>query len=210
LIEEFQVETDLWYRNLKPHIQKAYKNPANGYLTQVPVLLHILQKLQYPGTGLLQQELNEGFQMIGHMNPGVGWPTRTDSKYQNPRTLTELREFNHDYVWDQLLNRKVDKHVDVLASEIAAEVAKNRMEGPFQAPLTWPRKTVPMPSFNHTKELLPLPDADPIIAIAFSIEQIGSDGSDKVRRGEDWKRSGHNSACSADDGPVHHDIDHYV
>ena len=48
------------------------------------------------------------------------------------------------------------------------------------------------------------------MAVAFAILQIGSDGSDKVRRGEDWRRSGHNSTIHVTDAPHHHDVEDYI
>ena len=46
--------------------------------------------------------------------------------------------------------------------------------------------------------------------MAFSIKQTGSDGKDKIRRGEDWRRSGHNSTCIMHDQPFHHTPDHFA
>ena len=59
-------------------------------------------------------------------------------------------------------------------------------------------------------ETLPPPHDDPFIAVAFSIEQTGSDGNTKIRRGEDWRRSGHNATCTMHDRPFHHTPDHFV
>ena len=42
------------------------------------------------------------------------------------------------------------------------------------------------------------------------IEQTGSDGKSKIRRGEDWRRSGHNKACHMTDQPFHLTPDHYT
>ena len=66
------------------------------------------------------------------------------------------------------------------------------------------------PSKGHRRTLLPLPHPDPYIAMAFSIEQTGSDGNTKIRRGEDWRRSGHNATCTMHDQPFHHTPDHFV
>ena len=32
----------------------------------------------------------------------------------------------------------------------------------------------------------------------------------QIRRGEDWRRSGHNRACQMNDQPYHHTPDHYI
>ena len=51
---------------------------------------------------------------------------------------------------------------------------------------------------------------DPFIAMAFSIEQTGSDGNTKIRRGEGWRRSGHSDTCTMHDQPCHRTPDHFV
>ena len=84
------------------------------------------------------------------------------------------------------------------------------MDGPFTAPTWWDVQAVALPTHEHTKHLKPLPHPTPVIAVAFSIHQTGSDGLPKVRRGEDWRRSGHNRSCNMADQPHHHTPDHYV
>ena len=51
-----------------------------------------------------------------------------------------------------------------------------------------------------------LPHESPIIAVAFSVEKIGSDSKKKIRRGEDWRRSGRTVL----DQPFHHTPDHFA
>ena len=72
------------------------------------------------------------------------------------------------------------------------------------------RRRPSLPSATMTWHYSPLPHDNPRIAMAFSIKQIGSDGNDKVRRGEDWRRSGHNSTCAMHDQPFHHTPDHFA
>ena len=85
-----------------------------------------------------------------------------------------------------------------------------RMDGPFTAPTWWDRPAVALRTHEHTKQLKPLPRPTPVIAVAFSIHQTGSDGRPKVRRGEDWRRSRHNLSCNMADQAHHHTPDHYV
>jgi hypothetical protein len=60
-------------------------------------------------------------------------------------------------------------------------------------------------------ELMPAPeDTDCFPAISFPIEQIGADGKQKVRRGEDWLRSGHNALAVTSDSPIHYGIYHQI
>ena len=51
---------------------------------------------------------------------------------------------------------------------------------------------------------------DAKVAAAFSVVQQGSDGSRKVRRCEDYRRSGHNATVHVSDVPAHDDIDKCV
>ena len=97
----------------------------------------------------------------------------------------------------------------MMLDEILAEVETGRMNGPYQAPDWWPVPSV-TPSKGHRRTLLPLPHPDPYIAMACSIEHTGSDGNTKIRRGEDWRRSGHNATCTMHDQPFHHTPDHFV
>ena len=47
-------------------------------------------------------------------------------------------------------------------------------------------------------------------AASFAIVQEDGEGNVKVRRGEDWRRSGHNATILAHDVPTHHFVDDVV
>ena len=83
------------------------------------------------------------------------------------------------------------------------------MSGPFQSLSGWTHHTISPPE-HPDLQLLPLPHERPYMAFALSIQQVGSDGKDKIRRGEDWRRSGHNSTCIMLDQPFHHTPDHFA
>ena len=208
LVEEQQETTTSWFQQIPPHCQLAYQQ--TDMITQIPTLIHILDSIQYPHTQQLQQELSQGFTLLGHLHPGLNWHVRTDSKYTCPTSIETLRQHNRTYIHKKLQLNHVDPHWHLMANEIATEVQQGRMAGPFQAPAWLQTNTTPLKEFSHTSTLLPLPHPDPIIAMAFSIEQTGSDGKQKIRRGEDWRRSGHNQACHMTDQPYHHTPDHYT
>ncbi len=46
--------------------------------------------------------------------------------------------------------------------------------------------------------------------IAKQVQMGRMDGKPKIRRGEDWRRSGHNRSCNMADQPHHHTPDHYL
>ena len=77
-----------------------------------------------------------------------------------------------------------------------------RMNGPFAQPPHWQHHTI-APSKYPELQLLPLHHPTPAIALAFSIQQVGSDGDEKIKRGEGWRRSGRNSTCITRDQPYH-------
>ena len=208
LVEEHQETTTSWFEQIPPHCQLAYQQ--TDMITQIPTLIHILDSIQYPHTQQLQQELSQGFTLLGHLHPGLNWHVRTDSKYTSPTSIETLRQHNRTYIHKKLQSNQVDPHWHLMANEIATEVQQGRMAGPFQAPAWLQTNTTPLKDYPHTSILLPLPHPDPIIAMAFSIEQTGSDGKQKIRRGEDWRRSGHNQACHMTDQPYHHTPDHYT
>ena len=96
-----------------------------------------------------------------------------------------------------------------MADEIAQEVQTGRMRGPFEPPGWFSKPTTSLRTQKHFLPVQPLPHPYPIIvAMAFSIKQTGPDGQPKIRRGEEWRRSGRNRACQMNDQPFHHTPDH--
>ena len=207
MVLDFEEQTTDWYNLLLPHARRAYTHTSSR--TQIPVLLSLLQQLEYPQLSVLSRELTLGFDLMGTITPGVNWHVRRDQKYLEPTSLPEFAEKNRTYIHQKLRAGNVDQHWERMADEIAEEVRAGRMNGPFKAPSWWNVETVQLRSAPDLA-LSELPDDEPYIAVAFSIEQIGSDGNNKVRRGEDWRRSGHNSTCIMHDQPFHHTPDHFI
>ena len=207
LVFDFEEHTMAWFHTLPLHVQRAYKHKDS--VTQIPILIHLLRRLGYPQTEVLYRELSEGFPLMGKLTPGVNWHVRQDRKYLQPTPLDDFKQKNREYIRNKLETNRVDEHWKFMLDEILAEVKLGRMNGPFKAPTWWPRPAVATQQ-PGTDVLLELPHEDPFIAMAFSIEQTGSDGNTKIRRGEDWRRSGHNSTCIMHDQPYHHTPDHFV
>ena len=208
LVDDLHDQTQHWFDNIPRHCQQAYQQ--SKMITQIPALIYILQQIQYPHTEQLQFELSQGFPLLGALHPGLNWHVRTDQKYTTPTSIDQLRQHNQQYIHNKLQQHRIDPHWQLMAKEIATEVQQGRMAGPSHGPTWLQQHTTPLLEFDHTSTLLPLPHPDPIIAMAFSIEQTGSDGKPKIRRGEDWRRSGHNQACQMTDQPYHHTPDHYT
>ena len=85
--------------------------------------------------------------------------------------------------------------------ELLQELQLGRMEGPFQAPDWWPRSTIDIEGY----ETKALEHSDIRCAFSFAVCQ-----ADKVRRCEDYRRSGHNSTVCTYDVPFHHGVQTYV
>ena len=110
------------------------------------------------------------------------------------------------------MSRRPDKHARSMLEELIAERRLGRVSGPYSAPAAWGVRTVPLPTelrdeLDPPTGLLPPPTGPVAAAVAFGIEQLSSTGSTKVRRGDDWLRSGHNGAAQVTDRPFHHTVD---
>ena len=103
----------------------------------------------------------------GQIAPGAGWRLRKDERYQNPTPLETFFKENHEFVKQKLQRAEVDEDWFTMAREIAEDVRIGRMEGPFESPLEWPKRTVGVPQFQHTSELLPFPKGQ--VAVSFDL-----------------------------------------
>ena len=164
---------------------------------------------QYPQANLLRDELTQGFKLMGALQPGTNWYIRTDQKYLEPRDLPQFQQHNFEYIRQKLAQARIDDPWRLMLDEIVEEVRIGRMNVPFEAPSAWEHRTIAPLEHPHLR-LLPLPHREPYTAVAFSIQQVGSDVKDKVRRGEDWRRSGHDSTCIMHDQPFPHTPDHFA
>ena len=200
-------DTACWFRQTPPHAQLPNQFTAN--IAQVPMLSYLLRLIQYPQANLLQEELTQRVKLMGKIQPGVNWYIRTDQKYLEPRDIPQFQEHNFQNVQRKLAQSRVDDHYRLMFDEIVEEVRIGRMNGPFQAPTSWTHRTL-SPVEHPDLQLLPIPHAQPYTAQAFSIQQVGSDGKDKIRRGEDWRRSGHNSSRTMQDQAFHHTPEHFA
>ena len=145
----------------------------------------------------LEQDLCEGFHTIGRVHDGAGWMPRRDQRYERPITHEAFKTYNRRYTVTKLKQNRVDQHWEPMLTELIAEVSKGRMSGPFTEPSWWPVTTRGLPDMPRQE----LPDDDIFVSFCFSVVQ-----SDKIRRCEDYKRSGRNSTVIAHTVPAHHDI----
>ena len=180
--------------------------------TQVLVLLELLRRLGYPDLAALEEDMTDGFQMLGDIRPGPGWSARDDGRYQNPIDMEELRRINADYVRAKVASRRPDEHAEKLLQELIAEKRLRRVIGPTHPP-PWLKGVTASsgtrrdrrrhiggtPARRRTSSPPPFP-----------VCQTDENGDTKVRRAEDWRRSGHNSTIRVGDVPTHHFIGSFV
>eukprot|EP00438_Fugacium_kawagutii_P020595 Skav222350 [mRNA] locus=scaffold3497:166552:168456:+ [translate_table: standard] len=202
-----QDETELWFDDLPDHVQRLYGSAST--CLQVPMLRTLCLEFGWKDSQLLN-ELETGFNLLGELTPGWGWQPRADNRYSSPLPMMDFFRLNEQYVRKKLRHHKTDPDWQILAKEIADDVLSGRMEGPFAGPPSWPKKTTALHSYQHTASLLPGPQQHVPTAVAFAIQQVGSDGNKKVRRGEDWRRGLHNATVQAGDSPPSHRADSFV
>ncbi|CAE7545260.1 unnamed protein product, partial [Symbiodinium sp. CCMP2456] len=190
LIEERAEETAAWIGARAHAVRATYSTPDKPAVTQIPVLLELLRRLNYPDLPNLTADLTDGFDMIGALRPGPGWRKRTDDRYKYPASLDTLRQVNADYV-----RRKVATANTTSTPRPPAWLKTNASALPWALGAT---------------ELVEPPPGEAFLAASFAIIQIDENGEIKIRRGEDWRRSGHNTTISADDVPTHHFIGAFV
>ena len=176
LVEKWATDTHQWWTNLPKHLQMVYQDQETGYLTQVPLFVHMLEQCGYPGIKELSEDLNLGFATVGPLHRGTGWLPRCDGKYSDPLPLDVFERTNQAYL-QKLRQGFVDEHWQVMLEELLADRAQGRLEGPFRAPSEWPIPSAGIPG----ETLLPAPTGRVCAAVCFSVCQ-----SDKIRRCEDY------------------------
>ena len=209
LVSDSDEEIREWFCARAPHVQSAYGGTAERCTVKVPIIKRIAKEFGWADMALFD-ELDNGFPLLGPLRPGLGWRTRQDARYASPTGMNEFLSENRKVVKRKLRSCKVDPCWEVMAKEIADDVLRGRMEGPFSAPPEWNKTFVPLANFEHTAKLLPGPQTHVPCCFAFAVHQTGSDGQPKVRRAEDWKRSGANGTVGVDDTPCYHDISAFV
>ncbi|CAE7767400.1 POLA2, partial [Symbiodinium sp. KB8] len=124
--------------------------------------------------------------------PCATTPAPTDSRRRRP-------------VAGEVAARPRDQeHTRALLDELVAETRLGRVMGPCAAPDHWSVPTVALPSVADMGVLRQPPPGDCFAALSFAICQVDENGELKLRRGEDWRRSGHNATMGASDVPTHH------
>lgn len=104
MIEHTEEQTNSWRRSSLPtHCKIAYRQQQ--MITQIPVLIQLLHKLQYPHADIFNQELSNGFPLLGRLQPGLHWHVREDNKYKQPQTNQELWAYNRNYIHVNLKQR---------------------------------------------------------------------------------------------------------
>ena len=189
--------TTSWWQALPHHIAMVYYDQEHAQISQIPLLIQLLQMVQMPGLAELAEDLQQGFQVTGALHEGAGWLPRADGRYEFPANQEAFRRHNKHYTLAKLCSRYVDPEWKTLLEELKIESGKGRMSGPYSAPTWWPTPAISV----EEKPLLPLPEQDICTSFCFSVLQ-----TDKVRRCEDFRRSGNNATVIAHDVPHHHDI----
>eukprot|EP00435_Cladocopium_sp_Y103_P019382 s1486_g4.t1 len=189
--------TSQWWNALQPHIAQVYFDQERQQISQIALLIELLELTGMPGLEHLRTHLQLGFQVLGEMNPGAGWLPRADQRYEFPGQHSAFKKNNRHYALAKLRSKRVDPEWATMKAELRSELGKGRMSGPYSAPTWWPTPATTI----RDRPLLPVEDQDICTSFCFSVRQ-----SDKVRHCKDFRRSGHNATVMAHDVPHHHDI----
>jgi len=214
LMEESSPALHNWYAALEPHVQDAYAAPnAPAGFVAVPILLHLGDAIGYPVVFDLCADLTTGFPLLGAIPRGTGWETLDAPLPAEPTPVRDFLAQNAEYS-AACMDRRPDEHGDELLRQVLEERRLGRVYGPYAAPASWGKQAVPLPAElreaqDHASPLLPAPECA-AAALAFSITTYDDEGLLKVRRGEDWRRSGHNATTQVCDRPHYHTIDAFA
>ena len=193
-----------WKSSLLPEIRAGYGDA----IVNAPLFASLLRDIDYPDAAPLFKELTAGFQLIGPVAQGVGWPDKP--ALAAPCPMAEFLNKNETYVKRRLAARKPADHHDTMLAELLNDTKLGRVVGPFSLPDKW-KCLAPNQPIAGVRLLTKPSDAEcSAAAFAFAVEQLSSDGLPKVRRAEGWRASGHNATTSTSDSPRHHTIDHYI
>eukprot|EP00435_Cladocopium_sp_Y103_P018282 s257_g4.t1 len=106
--EDLEDRTNRWWKDLPSHVAKVYYDDEHRQIAQIPLLLHLLQLTGMPGLSDLQEDLTQGFQVLGILNPGAGWLPRMDQKYEFPVHSDVFKSQNKHYTLAKLRSKQVD------------------------------------------------------------------------------------------------------
>ena len=181
LKEECQEETSSWFRQLPPHGRISYQDRV---FPNVPLLRRLDEVIGFPGLDQLLRDLSSHFSLLGRLEPGSCWENKGVWKPEQILCKEEFFTRNLEYI-----QHPCTIHVGY----------------------SCPRSEIGC--FPPSFPLLALPVGHTAAAVAFSIVTEGPNGTSgplKVRRGEDWRRSFHNSTTQTCDGSRHHTVDDLV
>lgn len=69
MIQQTEEQTNVWHSSLPTHCKRAYRQQQ--MITQIPMLIQLLHKLQYPHADIFDQELSNGFPLLGRLQPEI-------------------------------------------------------------------------------------------------------------------------------------------
>ncbi|CAE7760192.1 unnamed protein product, partial [Symbiodinium necroappetens] len=177
LREDLQDEQEVWLQSAPHHVRLVYRQGGDKFVLQPLVVLHLLRLFEFPGVQDLADELQFGFKVLGPLPPGTNWDVRQDGKYSRPLTKSQFASLNSDHKKTLAQEQGGSEHAPAMLAEVHKEMLKTRFQGPFV-----PAEVADSPAAFGSR--------------AFPVVQ-----QDKVRRADDWRRSGHNSTVFVLDSP---------
>ena len=202
LIEQMVDDTASWFQRTPPQIQLPNKFTAK--IAQVPMFSYLLRlnKIRRPAPSRKSlPSVSRSCAISNLASSGTSAPTRSTSNPRHPTIPGTQGTSNRSSLSLGLTTTIVSCSTKLWRKYAWPHERSVSGTGLLEMPHH-------LPSGTSRSTILPIPHAQPYTALAFSIQQVGSNGKDNIRRGEDWRRSGHNSTCT--DQPVHHTPDHFA
>ncbi|OLP91089.1 hypothetical protein AK812_SmicGene27264 [Symbiodinium microadriaticum] len=168
-------------------VRATYSTPDKPAPTQVLAFLELLRRLNYPDLTALTEDMT------------------------NPVPIADLIATNAEYVRRKVHTARVDEHSEKLLLELIAEKRLGRVIGPTRPP-EWLHSVRATAVADHqdVDTINEPPPGDTLLAASFPVCQTDENGELKVRRAEDWRRSGHNSTVTIADVPTHRFVGSFV
>ena len=128
LKDDMEGQIDEWLNSLAPDIREGY---GEGALCG-PLFFRLLRMVDFPDADQLEHDCTNGFNLVGDIPTGAGWPPNFDNGL--PRPWREFQTLNDEYVRTQIRTREPGELSEVMLQEIETERGLGRMKGPFEAP----------------------------------------------------------------------------
>ena len=142
--------------------------------------------------------MSTGFCLFEKLSLGACWDKKHDWEPSQPSTMTEFSDVNLIYIRKAFKTRTPDEYAGKMLETLLTERGVVLRCHYLQSCDNHQTTSCQYTSSKQGRQ--------PQLWL-FAIVSEASDGGVKARRGEDWRRSGHNATTQTLDAPCHHTVD---